>query len=752
MTNIEELKPQFLNFLERRYCISYSQRAQDIFALFACSFKKNGYFVEFGALNGIDFSNTYLLEKIGWKGIACEPHPDYAGLLNNNRNCSISTRCVDEKSANEVPFVAVAGKPARSGIRTGENDEDGRTVWIETVTLEKLLQENDAPDELDFLSIDTEGTEYRILKAFDFTKYKFNTISVEHNFTDCREKIKKLLEDNNYTRVWTEISGHDDWYVHNDNLPSFEQYTDAAMVANELYFLPLQHEVQAVPRARMIAEIFREVGKLDAAIRVLEKALNTNEAKNPNLIGELAKTYKTAAAWEKLEYLARSNKELFAKHSELTLLHMYSLFFSDKWEQITEILDHNMQLANSFEPLTTIIKENGTTYRDRTRSSLKEFDLFTRQSVDYTTEAEKIASVSCIYKENESYIDISSFDLVDPNSAFSKTIKSAAAGRTLHIPEVCVSKLKSALCNGSGVVLTSDRKVFEDSNLRPHHCYRNGHRVEIVNPPNGEPENFIEGTTVQLTRTWPLHFQHWFHDCFSQLYFFKQALGSLDDVKVLLGYGNRGGNWVKKSSFQVEALEAIGIKLENIIVAKENDWYCFDTLLTCSLVNEFRPPFNSIWYHPGCFSILDDVAKELGASATNPNSKLYFSRKDSRNRSCLNESEIESLANENGFQSISLANRSLAEQLTVTKSANVIYGLAGNNLGTISWMPTGSTLIIIVPQEIEHVIAYYQIFCSMRGIKLVIMSTMVDRNNHASGLTENTFTVDANLLESTISD
>src|SRR3990167_7150651 len=53
---------------------SKSQHRQDLFVLSQLNFKRNGYFVEFGATNGIDLSNTYLLEKeFGWAGILAEP-------------------------------------------------------------------------------------------------------------------------------------------------------------------------------------------------------------------------------------------------------------------------------------------------------------------------------------------------------------------------------------------------------------------------------------------------------------------------------------------------------------------------------------------------------------------------------------------------------------------------------------------------------------------------------------------------------
>jgi hypothetical protein len=53
---------------------SKSQLRQDLFVLSECQFKENGFFIEFGATNGVDLSNSHILEtKFKWNGILAEP-------------------------------------------------------------------------------------------------------------------------------------------------------------------------------------------------------------------------------------------------------------------------------------------------------------------------------------------------------------------------------------------------------------------------------------------------------------------------------------------------------------------------------------------------------------------------------------------------------------------------------------------------------------------------------------------------------
>jgi len=199
---------------------SKSQLRQDLFVLSCLDFKKQGYFVEFGATNGYDLSNTYLMEKeFGWNGILAEPATIWHSGLKKNRRCNIETDCVWKDSTSTLTFNQVAVAEL-STINSYSNTDghrearkEGKTYSVKTISLNDLLSKYNAPQHIDYLSIDTEGSEYEILSNFDFSKHTFQIITCEHNYTPMREKLYALLTRQGYQRVFENLSLFDDRYI-----------------------------------------------------------------------------------------------------------------------------------------------------------------------------------------------------------------------------------------------------------------------------------------------------------------------------------------------------------------------------------------------------------------------------------------------------------------------------------------------------------------------------------------------------------
>lgn len=206
--------------IKEKESVGYSQMEQDIHVLSFYNNKQNGFFVDIGANNGILISNTYLLEKeYNWTGICVEPIPEKFNELVTNRPMS---KCHDHAVYNESNLILnfdIAESDLLSGIdfkldtHKDEVNKNKKTISVKTITLNDLLDQNNAPNFIEYLSVDTEGSELEILESVDLKKYTFGLIHVEHNYEEPkRTKINKLLTSNDY--IYMRQNEFDDYYRH----------------------------------------------------------------------------------------------------------------------------------------------------------------------------------------------------------------------------------------------------------------------------------------------------------------------------------------------------------------------------------------------------------------------------------------------------------------------------------------------------------------------------------------------------------
>lgn len=203
---------------DRLVTLSPSQLGQDLWVLEKTNFMRDGYFVEFGATDGILLSNTYLLEKeFGWKGLCSEPNPKYFKSLVSNRHCTVSDACISGATGEMVSFIMANEFGGISDFANEDNHKSKRDAYVDngfvveltTISLHDFLIDNDAPKKIDYMSIDTEGSEFEILRNFPFDLWDIKLLSIEHNFTNQRDTIRKLLVDNGYACIEAKW---DDWY------------------------------------------------------------------------------------------------------------------------------------------------------------------------------------------------------------------------------------------------------------------------------------------------------------------------------------------------------------------------------------------------------------------------------------------------------------------------------------------------------------------------------------------------------------
>lgn len=199
---------------------SKSQISQDWFVLKQLNYKKNGFFIEIGAASGVELSNTYLLEKrFYWEGLLVEPAKIWKDSLLQNRDCLVDFNCVFDKSNNFVEFTETKSSEYSTISEYLKSDKhfvlrkSKNKYYVKTISLVDLLETYNCPKIIDYISVDTEGSEYDIFKNFDFKKYKFRIATVEHNNTKNKNLLDHLFLTNGYKKVYEEFSQFESWYI-----------------------------------------------------------------------------------------------------------------------------------------------------------------------------------------------------------------------------------------------------------------------------------------------------------------------------------------------------------------------------------------------------------------------------------------------------------------------------------------------------------------------------------------------------------
>jgi FkbM family methyltransferase len=200
---------------------SVSQLGQDLWVLRMLNYRRGGFFVDFGATDGVLLSNSWLLEqKFDWSGICAEPNPEYFEKLKQNRTCICRDVCISDADDKEVEFLLAGVYGTISAFESSDKHAEKRSAYRElgstarfrTKSLNTFLESCGAPREIDYLSIDTEGSELDILKAFDLKYWRVKTMTVEHNFVEPRRtQLRSLLQSYGYK---VQEAKFDDWFWH----------------------------------------------------------------------------------------------------------------------------------------------------------------------------------------------------------------------------------------------------------------------------------------------------------------------------------------------------------------------------------------------------------------------------------------------------------------------------------------------------------------------------------------------------------
>jgi FkbM family methyltransferase len=177
----------------------------------------NGYFVDIGAHDGTTFSNSKFFEELGWDGVCIEPNPKIFNTLQSTRKCKCVKKAISDKVGTAQFFQILGEANMLSGLTEEFNQRGIENIHhniqndeFDYIDVELDLFDNIVDNTIiDFLSLDTEGNELKILQTIDFNKYNIKVITVENN--DYDDKFLKFLTPKNYHFV-TRL-GCDELYI-----------------------------------------------------------------------------------------------------------------------------------------------------------------------------------------------------------------------------------------------------------------------------------------------------------------------------------------------------------------------------------------------------------------------------------------------------------------------------------------------------------------------------------------------------------
>jgi len=185
-----------------------------------------GVYLDVGAHDGKKISNSYFFEvQANWRGMCVEPNPETFKNLSMNRPRCVNINAVLGTERKKMTFRVVRGVDVLSGLLefmdprhldriAGEKkqnnlkDEDIYDVQVDMIPTTELLEVHDMLN-IDFLSLDTEGSELQILKSFDWNKIRIHVLTVENNFRSS--EVKDYLSGKGIQWIHN-LSGQDDIY------------------------------------------------------------------------------------------------------------------------------------------------------------------------------------------------------------------------------------------------------------------------------------------------------------------------------------------------------------------------------------------------------------------------------------------------------------------------------------------------------------------------------------------------------------
>jgi hypothetical protein len=150
-----------------------SDARQDQFVANMLKFKKNGHYIDIGSCHSMYSNNSFYFQSLDWKGICVEINSEYNSSYESRKDCIYL-------------------------------NEDATKIEYRT-----LLNENNFPKTIDYLSLDIDEASIDVLKILPLDEFRFRVITIEHDAYHLgdyyRSQQRQILEQNGYMLVCSNV-------------------------------------------------------------------------------------------------------------------------------------------------------------------------------------------------------------------------------------------------------------------------------------------------------------------------------------------------------------------------------------------------------------------------------------------------------------------------------------------------------------------------------------------------------------------
>jgi FkbM family methyltransferase len=194
----------------RAASVSYSHFGEDLIVLKLLGDRakdpNKGVYVDVGAFDPVFFSNTLLLRQHGWTGVNIDGNSDRVALLQRRRPTDLCLWAVVSDTVRTVKYVRYPTEGLSGLIEA--TDSPGANVRgelptqvdeVKTCTLTELLNRLLPPGiAIDFLNVDCEGHDVRVLAGLDWSRWRPRVVAAEANSPPEREQLVGFMRGHGY--------------------------------------------------------------------------------------------------------------------------------------------------------------------------------------------------------------------------------------------------------------------------------------------------------------------------------------------------------------------------------------------------------------------------------------------------------------------------------------------------------------------------------------------------------------------------